>query len=104
MIRKGSIMKLFSGFEDEYKKRHSEIWPEMVEMLKKYGAQNYSIFLDVKTDNLFAYVEIEDEKLWNETGETEICKKWWAYMKDIMETNSDNSPVSIELKEVFHLD
>ncbi|MFL0253094.1 L-rhamnose mutarotase [Clostridium neuense] len=104
MIRKGSIMRLFSGFEDEYKKRHSEIWPEMVEMLKKYGAQNYSIFLDVKTGNLFAYVEIEDEKLWNETGETEICKKWWAYMKDIMETNSDNSPVSIELKEVFHLD
>ncbi|MFW2503345.1 L-rhamnose mutarotase [Clostridium diolis] len=104
MIRKGSIMKLFNGFEDEYKKRHDKIWPEMVEMLQKYGAQNYSIFLDSNTNNLFAYVEIEDEELWNKTAETEICKKWWAYMKDIMETNPDNSPVLIELKEVFHLD
>lgn len=104
MIRKGSIMKLFNGFEDEYKKRHDEIWPEMVEMLHKYGAKNYSIFLDSNTNNLFAYVEVEDEELWSKTAETEICKKWWAYMKDIMEANPDNSPVSTELKEVFHLD
>lgn len=103
MIRKGTVMKLFNGFEDEYKRRHNKIWPEMVEMLRRYGAKNYSIFLDPKTDNLFAYVEIEDEELWNKTAETEICKKWWAYMKDIMETNPDNSPLSIELQEVFHL-
>ena len=23
----------------------------------------------------------------------EVMKKWWKYMKDIMETNEDNSPV-----------
>lgn len=104
MIRKGCVMRIFSGSENEYKRRHNEIWPEMVEMLRKYGAQNYSIFLDSKTNNLFAYLEIEDEELWNKSAETEICKKWWDYMKDIMETNPDNSPVSIELKEVFHLE
>lgn len=103
MVRKGIVMKVFSGFHDEYKRRHDEIWPEMVEMLNKYGAKSYSIFLDPESNNLFAYLEIEDEELWNKSAETEICQKWWKYMKDIMETNEDNSPVSIELKEVFHL-
>lgn len=104
MVSKAITMKLFSGFEDEYKRRHSEIWPEMVNMLHEYGAKNYSIFLDSKTNTLFGYLEIEDEDKWNKSAETEICKKWWAYMKDVMETNEDNSPVTTELKPVFHLD
>lgn len=104
MIRKGIVMKVFNGFHDEYKRRHDEIWPEMVEMIHEYGAKNYSIFLDSETNSLFAYLEIENEELWSKSAETEICQKWWKYMKDIMETNEDNSPVSIELKEVFHLD
>ena len=104
MIRKATIMKVFNGFEEEYKKRHDKIWHEMIEMLHQYGAKNYSIFLDAKTNNLFAYLEIEDEELWTKGAETDICKKWWNYMKDIMETNEDNSPVSFELTEVFHLD
>jgi len=104
MIRKGIKMKVFEGFHDEYKKRHDEIWPEMVDMLHEYGAKNYSIFLDSDTNSLFAFLEIENEEVWSKTAETEMCKKWWAYMKDIMETNKDNSPISIELKEVFHLD
>jgi len=97
-------MKVFSGVHDEYKKRHDEIWPEMVEMLNQYGAKNYSIYLEAETNSLIVYLEIEDEKLWSESSETEICKKWWEYMKDVMETNEDNSPVSIELKELFHLE
>jgi L-rhamnose mutarotase len=104
MIRKASIMKLFPGYQDEYKKRHDELWPEMETELKNHGAQHYSIFLDEKTNILFAYVEIESEEKWNRMSETEICQKWWAYMKDIMETNQDNSPVATELKQVFYLD
>ncbi len=104
MIRKCIIMKVFSGFHDEYKKRHDEIWPEMVEMLHEYGAKNYSIFLDAETNSLFAYLEIENEEVWSKSSETEICQKWWEYMRDVMETNEDNSPVSIELRELFHLD
>jgi len=103
MIRKCIVMKVFSGVHEEYKKRHDEIWPEMVEMLHQHGAKNYSIFLDGETNSLIAYLEIEDEILWNKSSETEICKKWCAYMKDVMETNEDNSPVSFELKELFHL-
>lgn len=104
MVCKGFTMKVFSDYHDEYKRRHDEIWPEMIDMIHQYGGKNYSIFLDEETNILFGYLEIEDETLWNKSAETEICQKWWAYMKDVMETNEDNSPVSFELREVFHLD
>lgn len=103
MIRKASVMKVYPDKFEEYKKRHDELWPEMGKMLKEHGGHNYSIFLDEETATLFAYVEIEDEEKWSKVAETEICQKWWAYMKDIMETNPDNSPVSKELKDVFYL-
>lgn len=104
MIRKSFKMKLFKGKEMEYKRRHDELWQEMKDMIKEYGGKNYSIFLDEETDTLFGYIELENEELWTKTAETEICKRWWKYMADIMETNEDNSPVTIELKEMFHLD
>lgn len=104
MIRKSFKMKLYRGNEEEYKKRHDELWKEMKDMIKEYGGKNYSIFLDKETNILFGYIELENEELWNKTAETEICKRWWSYMSDIMETNEDNSSVTKELKEMFHLD
>lgn len=103
-MRKAFKMKLYKGKEKEYEKRHNELWQEMKEMIHAYGGENYSIFLDKETNVLYGYIEIKNEELWAKSGETEICKKWWAYMADIMETNPDNSPVSTELAEVFHLD
>ena len=104
MIRKAFKMKLYSGMEKEYEKRHNELWPEMKAMIKEYGGHNYSIFLDEETKVLFGYIELENEELWSKSSETEICKKWWHYMSDIMETNPDESPVSIDLKNVFYLE
>ncbi len=101
---KGFKMKLFPGKEKEYEKRHNLLWPEMKEMIHEYGGKNYTIFFDRETLTLFGYIEIESEEKWEKSADTEICKKWWDYMADIMETNPDNSPVSIELKNVFHLD
>ncbi|ADK17259.1 MULTISPECIES: L-rhamnose mutarotase [Clostridium] len=103
MIRKVCKMKLYKNCYDEYKKRHDEIWLEMKEELKKHGYDNYSIFLDEETGYLFSYVEARDEKSYNEMANTEICQKWWKYMKDIMETNEDNSPKSVDLKKIFYL-
>lgn len=102
-IRKAFKMKLYDGFKDEYKKRHGELWPEMIEMIHQYGGSNYSIFLDEETNYLFGVLEIENENLWNESSKTSICRKWWDYMSDIMETNEDNSPVSIDLESLFYL-
>ena len=104
MIRKAFLMALKPGQEDEYERRHNPIWPELQDTLRKHGVRNYSIFLDNEKDQLFAYAEIESEELWNAIAETDECRRWWAYMRDIMPTNEDNSPVSRELKEVFHLD
>lgn len=103
-MRKAFKMKLYKGQKEEYKKRHNALWPEMKEMIHEYGGSNYSIFLDEETMTLFGYIELEDEEKWNESASTEICQKWWDYMADIMETNSDNSPVSEDLMPVFHLD
>lgn len=104
MYRKGFKMKLNSGVMDEYRSRHDNLWPQMKDMIHKYGGANYTIFFDSETDTLFGYIEIEDIEKYDKSSETEICRKWWAYMADIMQTNPDNSPVSIDLTEVFHLD
>lgn len=95
-------MTLYPGKEEQYRKRHDQIWPEMVRVLKAAGVSNYSIFLLDTT--LFAYAEIEDIDKWNDLPNQDVVKKWWAYMKPLMETNPDSSPVSSFLKEIFHLD
>jgi len=102
-ITKAFVMSIHPSFRDEYKRRHDEIWPELSTTLKNHGAANYSIFLHPDTLQLFAYVEIENEERWNAVAKTEICQRWWAYMRDIMPSNPDNSPVSQELVQVFHL-
>lgn len=103
MIRKAFVMTVYPEMHEEYEKRHNEIWPEMIDELHLHGASNYSIFLDKETNKLFGYVEIENEEKWSEMAKTEINQKWWEFMEPVMETNSDKSPVTINLKEVFHL-
>ena len=97
-------MKLFPGMVEEYERRHSALWPEMREMIHQFGGRNYSIFLDQETNVLYGCLEIEDETLWAALADTPINRKWWDYMADIMDTNPDNSPVSTDLRLVFHLD
>lgn len=97
-------MKLYEGMAEEYEKRHNALWNEMKNMIHEYGGKNYSIFLDKDTNILFGYIELENEDKWNKSADTEICRKWWHYMADIMETNPDESPASTDLKKVFHLD
>ena len=101
---KGFKMKLYEGMAEEYERRHNLLWPEMKEMIHQYGGSNYSIFIDRDTNTLFAYIELEDEEKWDASADTAINRKWWDYMADIMETNPDNSPVSVDLDLVFHLD
>ena len=104
MIRKAFAMQVNPDQHEEYEKRHNPIWPELESTLKSHGVNNYSIFLDSETSQLFAYLEIEDEARFEAAGETEIFQKWWAHMREIMPSNPDNSPVSKDLREVFHMD
>ncbi len=96
-------MKLHKGLEVEYQKRHDELWPELQQLLKLSGISEYSIFLDAETNILFGVLKAENPATLDNLPANPVMKKWWAYMKDIMETNADNSPVSISLKEVFYL-
>ncbi len=103
MIR-GFKMKLYPGKAEEYEKRHNEIWPEMIDMIHEYGGSNYSIFLDEETNTLFGVITVADPERYDESADTAICRKWWDYMADLMETNDDNSPVVTPLKHVFYLE
>jgi L-rhamnose mutarotase len=97
-------MKLKPGFEAEYKKRHDEIWPDLVRQLEDAGVSDYSIFLDPSTLILFAVQKVKDHDSTAALPQTAIVKKWWKSMADLMETNSDASPVCIDLVPVFHMD
>lgn len=103
MIRKAFKLTLYPDAVSEYEKRHKPIWQELEITLKQHGVHNYSIFFDKETNTLFGYAEIESETKWNAIAKTKICQEWWNYMADNMATNPDNSPLSKDLKEVFHL-
>ncbi|MFY0626832.1 MAG: L-rhamnose mutarotase [Reichenbachiella sp.] len=94
-------MKLKSGNEKEYKKRHDEIWPELSKAIKDAGIKEYSIFLDEETLTLFAFHKLEKNNSLQKLAQLACMKTWWDFMADIMEVNPDNSPVVHDLKEVF---
>lgn len=96
-------MKLHAGKEEEYRRRHNAIWPELSGLLRDSGIREYSIFLEENTDQLFGYLTIDDPVKLDQLPAQPVMQRWWAYMQDIMDTNPDHSPVSIPLKEVFYL-
>ncbi|MEN9414996.1 MAG: L-rhamnose mutarotase, partial [Bacteroidota bacterium] len=85
-------MKLNAGCEEEYRRRHDEIWPELSDLLRETGISDYSIFLDSETNALFGVLRTEEPRKMDELPHHPVMQKWWAYMADIMETNPDNSP------------
>jgi len=104
MIRKAFVMSVHPGSEAEYEARHNPIWPELESVLKDHGVLNYSIFLHSDTHQLFGYVELEDEARWQAIAQTDVCRRWWRHMRDLMPSHADDRPVSVELKEVFHIE
>jgi len=104
MQRKAFKMRLKPGFEAEYKRRHDAIWPELSKLLKDAGVSDYSIFLDPETLTLFGIQKLRAGNRADELAGEEVMRKWWDYMKDLMDSNPDNSPVCKDLREVFHMD
>ena len=102
--REAFRMHLKPGCAAEYAKRHRDIWPEVKKKIEESGVYDYSIFLDEETGNLFAFQRTKGDKGSQDLGSEEIIQKWWDYMKDLMDTNPDNSPVSIPLREVFRME
>jgi L-rhamnose mutarotase len=103
VIRKAFRMSVEPQHQAEYIRRHNPIWRDLDEVLRQHGVQTYSIFLDPETSDLFAYAEIESEERWQAIAATDVCRRWWQTMRELMPSNADGSPVSRDLAEVFHL-
>lgn len=103
VIRKAFVMSLYPGAEAEYEQRHRPIWPELEQLLFDQGVETYSIFLHEETRQLFAYVEFENQAAWDALAQSEVCQRWWSHMRELMPATPDNSPVSRDLREVFHI-
>lgn len=96
-------MKLFKGQEAEYKRRHDLLWPELRTLLRDKGIRDYSIFLDPATGDLFGVLQVSDPAALDHLPAEPVMQKWWEYMRDIMETHTDHSPVSFPLQEIFYM-
>jgi L-rhamnose mutarotase len=103
-MRKAFKMKLKPGYAEEYQRRHDELWPELARALAEAGVYDYSIYLDEETLTLFAFQKLTGNHTSDQLPQHPVVQQWWKYMADIMETNPDHSPVSVPLREVFHLD
>ena len=103
MHRHAFKMTLKPGVIAEYKRRHDAIWPELSQALSAAGISDYSIFLDEESLTLFAVQKVNETNTTARLPQTELMRKWWAYMAPLMEVNPDNSPVCTELPEIFHL-
>ena len=96
-------MTLNPGMEAEYRKRHDEIWPELVALLKEAGVEDYSIHLDPGTNALFGVLWRRADHGMDALPAHPVMQRWWAHMADLMATHPDNEPVAVPLVPMFHL-
>lgn len=82
------VLEVRPGYEEEYKRRHDEIWPEMVQTLRDAGIRNYSIFRYGLT--LFGYFETDDlEQTVEYLRNSEVNRRWSEWMDPIMKVEID---------------
>jgi len=96
-------MRLNPGCEEEYRRRHDAIWPELVDLLKQAGIEDYSIHLDRETHMLFGVLWRRADHGMDELPSHPVMRRWWAHMADIMQTHPDGAPVAEPLVTVFHM-
>jgi L-rhamnose mutarotase len=96
-------MRLNPGAEEEYRRRHDALWPELETLLRAAGISDYSIHLDRETGALFGVLWRTDDHRMADLPLEPVMQRWWAHMADIMEVRADNEPVAVPLETVFHL-
>lgn len=102
MARRAWVMKLKPGNEAIYKQKHDEIWPEMLELMRRGGTSNYSIYRYGLL--LFAYQENDGTGGAGGPPYDPVLLRWWKMMEPYMEYNADGTPWSEPIEEVFHAD
>ena len=97
-------MKLKPGHVEEYRRRHDAIWPELAELLRTAEIYDYSIFLHEETLHLFAVLKLREPNQREQLPQHPVMRRWWDYMRDLMETHPDGRPREWPLAPMFHLD
>lgn len=88
----------------EYRRRHDGLWTELRAGIADQSGRNFSIFAAPELDRVITYVEVEDLERWHAGATSDVTRRWWQYMAEVMPTNPDLSPISRSLDEVFHQD
>ena len=96
-------MNLNPGQAAEYEKRHDEISSSLISTLKEAGISDYTIWLDPEDNHLFGTLVRADQHKLDQLPDTEVVKRWWAFMCDIMECHPNNAPVQVQLVRMFYL-
>lgn len=102
MARRAFLMRLKPGGLAEYKRHHDEIWPELVEEIKRCGITTMTIY--EHDPILVMYSEIEDEDAWNRLWHSAIHDRWAEMMNPLMAFDADGMVESVPLQEIFHLE
>lgn len=107
MKRYGMIIQVKPHKVEEYKKLHSEVWPEVLAILSKYHVKNYSIFL--KDNLLFGYLEYHGQDYaadMQKLADEDVTQRWWkltAPCQEPISTREPNEWWSL-MQEVFHME
>ena len=96
-------MNLNLGEAEEYERRHNNVFPDLAQALSQAGVSDYSIWFDPETHHLFGILTRTENHTMDALPDTEVMKRWWAHMADVMETDANNVPVQLPLKRVFYL-
>lgn len=106
MQRVGFILKVKEELINEYRRRHAEVWPEMLDALRRNGWHNYTLFM--RDDGmLFGYFETPESfgAALDGMSTEEVNERWQAEMAPFFEgTGGHADEMMQELVEVFHLD
>jgi L-rhamnose mutarotase len=96
-------MNLNPGQAEAYRKRHDDIFPDLVAALKDAGISDYTIWLDPESNALFGTLVRADGHRMDDLPRLDVMKRWWAHMADVMQTHPDNVPVQVQLIPMFEL-
>jgi len=98
------VLEVRPGYEEEYKKRHDEIWPDMLDTLRDAGISNYNIFRHGLT--LFGYFETEDlEATKAKLALSDPNARWGEWMAPIMKIEIDpTTQFPYLLPKQFHME
>jgi len=87
MFTASQILRLKDGAYEEYKRRHDELWPEMVQAMSSF---RISMVIYRYKELLFLFATAPDEKAWKEMDNHPITPRWDEYMSDVLEPIEDD--------------